>query len=372
MNFVVQQSKLLAALNHLTPVVPSRTTFTILTNALIEAQENQLRLTATDLDTFISITVPATVTEGGSLTVPAKMMQDLVRELDDEPLTLVTEEEMLKLSYSTGNYSFQGIARTEYPQVDLEPQGEPNFRLQGKDLVGLISSVKFAVSNEDARMILNGVLLKAGDNKILAAATDGHRLGYKSIERVSPECLAEGIVIPSKVLTHMVQLANGSLNEEIDIWVTKRNILLHSKDKVLYSRLVEGVYPAFENVIPKLQPNRLEVDREKFLSLIRRAMVMANTATHQVRLGISNDELSVSSFNPNKGSTAHDHIPCTYQGDTVEISFNARYLMDILREIDSPHVRVTLEGSTQATLFYPVEPAAEDEEFFCLLMPLRL
>ena len=372
MRFVIQQSQMQAALGDLIGVVPVRTTFTILTNVLIDALEDHLQLTATDLDTFISISLPATIQEAGSLTAPAKMLLDLIKELDDEPVSFQTEEDTLTISCSSGNYSVQGIARTEFPQVDLQPQGEPSFRLKGEDISGLIRPVQFAASTEETRMILNGILLKAAGSKIFSAATDGHRLGYKSLERVVPPSLENGIVLPNKVLQHILHLAGTSTAQDVDIWVTPRNILLRSKGHLVYTRLVEGTYPAFEHVVPKHQPYRMEMETDKLLAIIRRAYVMANSATHQVRLNLSDNELTVAASNPNKGSTATEKAACEYEGEPMEISFNARYLMEILRQISTPRTKVTLDGPGQAGLFYPVDTGNEEEEYFCLLMPLRM
>ncbi|MDR0787306.1 MAG: DNA polymerase III subunit beta [Gemmatimonadota bacterium] len=366
MKVSITREKLQEGLSAVAGSVPTRTTLPILTNILLETTANGLRLSGTDMDTSVSIIVPAEIEMGGAIAAPARKLQEIARELPTAPISLSAQGDAITISGGRSRFRLNGLSREEFPEYQVV-SFEENWKATGAELNELISHVTFAVSTEETRPILNGVLWELSPTEMRMVATNGHRLARMTIPRTGQG--AEGqLIVPPKALALVQKLFKP--DQEVQIARSDNHIGFQSGGVRIFTRLIEGTYPKYDQVIPKDNDKILIVDRAALNGAIRRMAIVASDQTHRIRLSAGGPMMKFSVQTPDLGEGSEE-LPVEYSGDPIEIGFNANYLLELLRYIPTDEVKMTLKAPERAVTLEPL--GNEDApDFLCLVMPLRL
>lgn len=349
------------------PSVPAKTTLPVLSNLLVEATKDGVRLSATDLDVAVTTVVPAEVDAEGGVTLPARKLVEITRELPNAGVRVAAiGDQRVQLECARAKFKLLGIPKEEFPRFPPVKFERP-WRVTSGDLQKLIEHVSFAASTEESRPILNGVLWELRPERMRMVATNGHRLARMELP-VSGGADSAELIVPPKALELVRRLFDPS--EEIEVARTENHLGFQSGQTRVFTRLIEGPYPNYEQVIPRENDKIATVDRQTLAAALRRVGVVASDQTHRVRLAFSGGTLRFSVNTPDLGE-AHDEIAVSYQGDPLEIGFNANYLLEILKYMPTDEVRLTFKAPERAAT---VEPVGWDDpaSYLCLVMPLRL
>lgn len=387
MKISIEKEELLKGIQSVIDIVPSKTALPVLSNILIDASNGQgVCLSATDLDISITCKLSATIEDAGSTTVPARKFSEIVRELPEESLSLIAEEGRVMLqrqSGAEGTYALMSVPADDFPELPTEIDGTEIAFADGEEdmpdsntLNEMVFKTNFAVSRDETRPVLNGVLWQVGDGRMTMVATDGHRLvKYSRIQQGLPENNTEAIV-PPRALNHVVKLMNGGINLQ-KAQFGQSHVLFSLGDEddgeaiQIFSRVIEGPYIGYEQVIPQNNGKRLRVSHSHLLPAVRRVSILASTQTHQLRLAIKKNELELSATSQEIGGEAREHLEVDYDAEEMVIGYNSTYLQDVLRRITCDEVLFELDSAVAAGIIRPGEQL-EGEDYLCLLMPLRL
>jgi DNA polymerase-3 subunit beta len=367
MQFTVAKSALLEALQICGNAVPGKSTLPILQNFLLSASEGELRVTATDLDLGVRIAIGVDLRQAGEIVVPARALLDVVRELPDLPVEFNVKDWHLVLR-SEGGFSCRlaGVDGSEFPALPAL-EGEDGFQVVSGELRKLSERTLFAVSTDQTRLALNGVLWEPTAGKMAMVATDGHRLGYSSTA-VESQGLTHGVIIPPKAIQQVLRVAVGE-DSQVEVHLADGSARFRVGVVEVFTKLIEGPYPNYSQVIPKSSSRVAVVHREDLTAIVRRVATLANRNTRQIRLSFAPGRLEISTQNLDVGGEGKDSLPIDYQGDAFDIGFNAGYLVEILKLVETPQVRLKMNQPTQACV---LEPASETPDTLFILMPLRL
>lgn len=366
MKFSLPRNDFQQLLQTVISAVPTKSTLPILSNVLIEAVDGKLTLVATDLDTSIRTTGPAEVATAGSITVPAKKLADIVRELPADEIRCSVSGTRVRIECRSGVFSIVGLEAEEYPQLPVM-DGEKKIAVPTYVLEQGVRRTAYAVSNDETRQMLTGVLIQVGKGTVTLVATDGHRLARAQFKG-DYAALEKDMILPPKALHQVVRLGAGTVT--IGLIVSKNYAIFDLGATTVYSRLIDGSFPNYEQVIPKNNPKQVSVSREELIAGVRRVAVLADMVTRQIKLSLRPErlELSVSTADIGEGT---EEVAVGYSGDPLDIGYNATYLLDILNAIDTPRVSIHLNTAITAGILRPEEPK-EGEDLLCLVMPLRL
>lgn len=368
MKFTLPKSRLEVNLQSILQVVPSKSTLPILTNILIEALENKLKISATDLDISITVTIECNVTKKGSISIPAKVLFEIIRELPESEITVETSGKQIELKVPNGSYKIGAIAPEEFPKLPAI-NTKKEITIDGTDFISSIRKTTFACSTDETRPALNGVLWQTKGDHMQMVATDGHRLAKMSTENKRLKGMYEDVIIPPKVLNLISKFA-GEKTSELGIVFGENNIIFNLGDIILTSRLLEGQYPDFDQVIPKDNDKKLVIARDELASAVRRVSILSNVLTHQVKFSLKKNSITLSTTNADMAGEGTETLECDYDGEPLELGYNANYIVEILGKIDSDDVVFELSSSVAAGLIYNVDKSKDD--YLCLVMPLRL
>ena len=387
MKVSIEKDELLKGIQAVIDIVPSKTALPVLSNILIDASNGQgVCLSATDLDISITCKLSATIEDAGSTTVPARKFSEIVRELPEESLSLIAEEGRVMLqrqSRAQGTYALMSVPADDFPELPTEIDGTEIAFADGEEdrpdsnaLNEMVFKTIFAVSRDETRPVLNGVLWQVGDGRMTMVATDGHRLvKYSRIQQGLPENNTEAIV-PPRALNHVVKLMNGGISlQKAQFGQSHVLFALGDEDDEdaiqIFSRVIEGPYIGYEQVIPQNNGKRLRVSNSHLLPAVRRVSILASTQTHQLRLAIKKNELELSATSQEIGGEAREHLDVDYDAEEMVIGYNSTYLQEVLRRITCDEVLFELDSAVAAGIIRPGEQL-EGEDYLCLLMPLRL
>ena len=378
MDLSIAQADLSYALQTALSSVPSKSTLPILQALLLEAEEGKLRITGTNLEVTTSITVPCSVEKSGRIAVQARHFADAVRKLPKGEVRVSEIDGKLVVSYGggKGKSSVPKLDDQDFPaQPEARPEG--SISLEGGILSRLIARTGYAVSSDETRPVLNGVLFEASSDQLTLVATDGHRLA-RARRKGKFETLPEGgFVVPGKTIQRVGRLANDATSPiEIGLAPSRNQAAFKTQvgdyDIVIFSRLLEGPYPNVDQVIPKEQPNSLIVSRGPMRDAIDRVSTHSDNITHQVRFELSANQVVLRVNTADVGS-GEETIEGSYDGGEMVVGYNAIYLLDILKSIESEKVIFRLDKPTSAGVIEPDGPLSdENESQLCLIMPLRL
>ncbi|MEN8375625.1 MAG: DNA polymerase III subunit beta [Gemmatimonadota bacterium] len=368
MKFSITRENFQQGLASVVATIPARTTLPVLSNILIEAEEDGVRMSGTDLDISVSVGVPADVEEGGAITVPAKKLQELARELPEQPIHVSTKGERFELVCGKASFKLNGLARDEFPTFP-EVDFSAGWSVNGGKLARMIGRTSFAVSTEESRPILNGVLWQLRPDSAVMVATNGHRLAKIRVPGDNAGVPEDDIIVPPKALAQVDRLFSGE--EMVDVARTENHLGFRAGATRVFTRIIEGPYPNYEQVIPKDNDRIARIGKEQFSHSLRRMAVVASDQTHRVRLSFNGPILRFGVETPDLGEATED-LEVDFRGEPLDIGFNANYLLEVLRFIPTDEVKMTFKGPERAST---IEPAGEDEDsadYLCLVMPLRL
>lgn len=366
MRLTISREKLQEALSAVAAAVPAKTTLPVLGNLLLETTDRGLRLSGTDLDIGVSTEVVADVESTGAITVPAKKLVEIVRELPPAPVKLgAAGEQRVTLECGRSRFKLLGLPRDEFPAFPGVDFGK-SWRIKSGDLQQLISHTAFAVSTEESRPILNGVLWEIRDQETRMVATNGHRLAKMEIPYSGAG--SGDFIIPPKALEQVRRLFPA--DEELEIARGENHLAFRSPFTSIFTRLIEGPYPNYDQVIPR-DNNRVAVmDKVALQSALKRMAVVASDQTHRVKLSFNSALLKFSVATPDLGE-GQDELPIRYDGDPIDIGFNGMYLLEVLRYMPTEEIRFTFREPERAATLEP-ENWQQPGKYLCLVMPLRL
>lgn len=369
MKFTVNKQTLYHSLQRMISVVPTKTTIPVLTNILFELNGNSLRLTGTDLEVSILTALEALGEKNGSAAFPAKKLFDLIRELPDTPLLFDCDgANRLTITTEKGVYKIGGESSEEYPHIAAE-EHDRKFTYSASGFMKLVEKTIFAVSTDELRTTLMGVLLELRANELRMVATDGHRLakvqdaGFAYAEEPSQ------VIMPIKAL----QLLGRNIDQvdQMELATSRDHITFKLGATTIYSKVINGQYPSYERVIPSDNKLTMHVERDLLSATVRRSSIFANQHTHQVRWQLEAGSLTLSAEDMESGGNSREAIPVEYNGEGMEIGYNANYVLEILRHVETEQVLFRLKDGGSAAIIEP-QPQPEGQHYMMLLMPIRL
>ena len=373
MRFTIAREKLQEGLNAVAASIPAKTTLPVLANILVETTERGIRLSGTDLDIAVSTEVAADVESQGAITIPAKKLTEIARELPPSPVKIAAAgEQRVTLECGRSRFKLLGLPRDEFPTFPTVRFNE-SWRVRSGDLQKLISHTAFAVSTEESRPILNGVLWELRPELMRMVATNGHRLSKMELPVSSTageggKAPSNDLIVPPKALEQIRRLFPAE--EELEIARGDNHLGFRSPVTSVFTRLIEGPYPNYEQVIPKDNDRIAIADRVALAGALKRMSVIASDQTHRIRLSFNAGMVKFSVQTPDLGE-AQDELPVRYTGDPFDIGFNANYLLEILKFIPTDEVKLTFKAPERAATLEP-EDWSDPAKYLCLVMPLRL
>jgi len=369
MKFSVNSNLLQRTLSKLGGVIQAKSTMPILEHFLLETVNNTLTATATDLAIWMTVTLDIKGEEDGQITIPAKRLMETLRSLIDTTVEFIADTTTNRITVRTqsGEYNMTGDQHSAFPQAQ-QFSSEHQFDLDGSILRRVIQKTAFAVSQDDLRPAMNGVLLQNNKGRLRAVATDGHRLVRYDVTVSQKVTMQKDVVIPVKTL----QVVGKSLEDEpATIMISPTHIRMKFPTWEVISRLIDENYPNYESVIPGDNTKVLTADRDALIQTIRRVALYASATTHQVRFDIAKDELRVAAQDIDFGWDAKEKLPCTFSDTVLMIGFNAAYLIDLLSHAEGKNVVFKFSVPTRAGIITPEEPN-DKEDLLMLVMPVRL
>jgi DNA polymerase-3 subunit beta len=367
MKATIERATLLRSLGHVQSVVERRNTIPILSNVLIEAgDEGSLRLMATDLDLQVDESVPANVSQSGAITVSAHTFFDIVRKLPEgSQVELSAAEGKMQVVAGRARFNLSTLPRDDFPVI-AEGDLPTRFELPAATLRQIIDKTKFAISSEETRYYLMGIFLHVADDLLKAAATDGHRLARITLPKPDGADGMPDVIIPRKCVTELRKLLD-ELEGTVEISLSATKVRFGLGSAVLTSKLIDGTFPDYNRVIPTGNDKLLKLDPKTFSAGVDRVSTIASEKTRAVKMSVDRDKVTLSVTSPENG-LAVEELAADYGSDSIEIGFNARYLMDILGEIDGDTVEVHLADAAAPTLLRENDKA----NALYVLMPMRV
>lgn len=368
MRFTISREKLQEGLTAVAASIPAKTTLPVLANILVETTDRGIRLSGTDLDIAVSTEVTADVEAPGAITIPARKLAEIARELPPAPVKIAASgEQRVSLECGRSRFKLLGLPRDEFPSFPTV-RFQESWRVRSGDLQKLISHTSFAVSTEESRPILNGVLWELRPEHMRMVATNGHRLSKMELPIRSAGAPASDLIVPPKALEQIRRLFPAE--EELEIARGDNHLGFRSPFTSVFTRLIEGPYPNYDQVIPRDNDRFAIADKSALMGALKRMSVIASDQTHRIRLSFNAGMLKFSVQTPDLGE-AQDELPVRYTGDPLDIGFNATYLLEILKFMPTEEVRLTFKAPERAATLEP-EGWADPAKFLCLVMPLRL
>lgn len=367
MRFNVSSSELVKALSAVSGAVPNKATLPILETILFETKDGRIRLTATDLEISIIEYMDADIEDGGSVAIPARRLIETLRQLPDIPVAFEVDEKFnIKFRTDKGTYKLVGEDPDEFPEVPNLDEGH-TLNTTKDIILKAIDKTLFAVSNDDLRPAMMGVYFDIGPDESKFVATDGHRLvKYIKTDLTSEEEVS--FIVPEKALS-LVQKALH--DEECDMQITDDHVQFKSGNTIVITRLINEQYPNYESVIPRENDKRLVISKDQMLSTVKRVSIFSSTTTRQIRLQMNPDKLTIRAEDIDMSSEAKETIACEYGDDEMEIGFNAKYLADVLGNVDDEEVHFEFSTPNRAGIVKPSEED-ENEQMLMLVMPVML
>ena len=367
MKATLERAVLLKSLGHVQSVVERRNTIPILSNVLLEAGEDgSLRLMATDLDLQVDERVEADVTQAGATTVPAHTFFDIVRKLPEgSQVQLTAADGKMEVVAGRARFNLQTLPRDDFPVI-AEGELPTRFELPAATLRQIIDKTRFAISNEETRYYLMGIFFHVADDKLKAAATDGHRLARVTVDKPEGADGMPDIIVPKKCVMELRKLLD-EVEGTVEVSLSGSKVRYGLGSAVLTSKLIDGTFPDYNRVIPTGNDKLLKVDPKSFMDGVDRVATIASEKTRAVKMAVDKDKITLSVTSPENG-LAVEEVPASYGNDGLEIGFNARYLMDILHEIEGDTVEVHLADAAAPTLLRE----NDQSQALYVLMPMRV
>ena len=371
MKFIVSSTSLLRQLQAVSGVLSSNNSLPILDNFLFDIDNNQLKISASDLETTMTTIVAIESKDTGSIAVPAKLLLETLKTFADQPLTFSIDESKfgIEIISDYGKYKLTGHDGNEFPKLP-NIESTSTLELDAAVLASAINKTIFATGNDELRPVMSGVFCQLSPENIIFVATDAHKLVRYRRNDAHAES-ASSFIIPKKPLNLLKNTLPG-VTGNVKIEYNNTNAFFSFENTKLVCRLIDGKYPNYEAVIPKENPNKLTVDRVSFLSSIRRVSIFSNKTTHQVRLKIAGSELSISAEDLDFANEASERLTCQYAGEDMEIGFNSKFLAEMLSNLSCENINLEMSAPNRAGILLPTEKDNEAEEILMLVMPVML
>lgn len=370
MRFIVSTPILLKQLQSISGASSSSTVLPILENFLFEIKENTLTISATDLQTSMVTSLTIESKEEGRVAMPSKILIDILKTLPDQPVSFAIDTTTLAVEISAGDgkYKLSGENADDFPKIPVIDNAS-SVSIPASVLSEAINKTIFAVSNDELRPAMSGVLVQISQQSTTFVATDAHKLvRYRRTDITAEK--ATSFIIPKKALS-LLKTSLPNDDQSVSVEYNNTNAFFKFGNIHLICRLIDERYPDYEAVIPQVNPNKLTVDRGIFLNSLRRVVIFANKTTHQVRLKISGSELHISAEDLDFSNEAHERLSCQYEGDDLEIGFNARFLVEMLANLETPDVVLEMSTPNRAGLLLPAV-SEDNEDILMLVMPVML
>lgn len=374
MKFVVSSTELLSHLAAISKVISSKSTMPILDNFLFQLSENELTITASDLESTLITSMELDNIEGeGTIAVPAKLLTDTLKEFPEQPLTFQvnTEDFGIEIFSDNGKFSIVGQNGEDFPELPvIDEEATSSINLSHVILQKGIEKTLFATADDELRPVMNGIYVEITPDYTSFVASDAHKLVRYRRSDATAE-FDSSFILPKKPAS---LLKNLLPKEEFDVKLEfdDKNAFFTLSNYKLICRLVEGNYPSYNSVIPTNNPNKMIIDRLAFYNTVKRVSVFSNQASNLIKLNINDNQLVVSAQDIDFSISAVERLNCEYEGDEIEIGFKSTFLQEIITNIPSGDVRLELSDPTRAGLLLPAETDDEDEDVLMLLMPMMI
>lgn len=370
MRFIVSSYQLLKQIQILNGVVSSNNTLPILDNFLFELDKNELKVSASDLETTITSTIKVESSDSGSMAINARLLLDTLKTFPEQPLTFkVKGENAIEIVYEQGECDMAFFDGEEFPKA-VEMESSSTTKIPGHILSTAISKTIFATGNDDLRPAMSGVFFQFSPKNLTFVATDAHKLVKYTRTDIKADKTAE-FIVPKKPL-NLLRGVLGGTDEEVEIEYNQVNAKVTYENITLVCRLIDGKYPNYESVIPKENPNKLTIDRLSFLNSVKRISIFSSKTTHQVKLKMAGTELNISAEDLDYANKADERLICDYQGSDMEIGFNSRFLSEMLNNLESENVQIEMSLPNRAGILTPIDGNEEGEEIIMLVMPVMV
>ncbi len=371
MKFKIVRSDFFKTLSHLQGIVDKKNSLPILSNILIEAKDNALTLSSTDMDISIIEKIDCNVLEDGSTTINAQILYDIVRKIDDnsEIEIISNDGKLLTLRADGSRFSLACLPKEDFPIIDKDNLGN-TIKINSKIIFKLIDKTKFAISNEETRYFLNGLyfnIIKEENNSILTlVGTDGHRLAKFSHNIEDNIDQVSGVIIPKKTIYELCKLLS-EIDKDVHISISSNKIIFTIDNIIFISKLIDGSFPDYKRVIPKDNSNILKINREILLSAVDRVSTIANEKSPVIKFKLLQNVLNLNTIN-NESSTASEDLKINYSGDEIEIGFNSKYIMDIVNNLGDEEISINLKDNTSPIIALE----NSNSNLVYVLMPMRV
>jgi DNA polymerase-3 subunit beta len=370
MRFIVSTSTLLKQLQAVNGASSSSTVLPILENFLFEIKESVLTISATDLQTSMTTSLPVESKEEGKIAIPSKILLETLKTLPDQPIAFTVDDNTfaIEISAGDGKYKLSGENGEDFPKIPVV-ENASSVNLPASVLAEAINKTIFAVSNDELRPAMTGVYCQLTPQHLTFVSTDAHKLvRYRRMDAKSDS--SASFILPKKALT-LLKSSLPSDDVNVSVEYNSTSAFFKFGNINLICRLIDERYPDYEAVIPQNNTNKLTVDRALFLNSLRRVVIFANKTTHQVRLKITGSELNISSEDIDFSNEAHERLGCQYEGEDMEIGFNAKFLIEMLNNLSGEEVSIEMSTPNRAGLLFP-QTNDENEDVLMLVMPVML
>ena len=369
MKFIVSSTQLLKHLQQISGVINANTVLPILEDFLFEIEKNKLTVVATDLETVMKIHMDIEAKDSGKVCIPAKILLESLKNIPEQPLTFNIDKNFgVEITSDNGKYKVMGENPDNFPKEPVADSAT-SFTIPSSALSTAINKCLFAVSNDDLRPAMTGVFFELSEKAITCVATDAHRLvRFSRLDVSCPQ--KDTFIVPKKPLT-LLKSVLPSNNDELEVSYNSNHLFVKHGGTELVCRLIDARFPDYKVVIPTDNPYKLTVNKNDFQSALRRVSVFSNKSTNQVALTITGSELQLAAQDVDFSFEGNERMTCQYDGEDLQIAFNAKFLIEMLSAADTEEVTIELSTPTKAGIIKPTEKD-ENEELLMLVMPLML
>lgn len=372
MKFIVKKEDLYEGIKIVERATSMKALQPVLMNILIETlDKGAIRLVATDLDYTVIAEVNAQVEEEGKITLPSKKLNDIVSKLDDSLITFeMTEgESVVNITCQKSRFDINGISAAEFPQdfMNIQLNEEEGLEIEIRPFVKAVKLAGFAAAPVDSSNVLSGVVCNISEDFLEIASTDGNRLARYREAINNKDKKSTTLIVPSKILNEIMKMSSFIDEETIKIYTKDSKIVIKSEKTMTISRLIEGQYPRYNQLIPDNYPKEAYVNVQKMISAIERVSVMVNEKTNIVCLTFADNDLKLEAYAPNAGKS-EDDVDIDYTGEELTIAFNYKFVLEVLRNMESENIKIKLNSPLSATMFLP----DNEEDYLCIIMPVQI
>ncbi len=371
LKFIVSSSTLLKQLQALSGVLQASNALPILDSFLFEINRNELVILASDIETTMSTVLSIESKDTGAVAIPSRLLMDTLKTFPEQPLTFTVDKKTyaIEIKSDYGKYKLAAMNGEDFPKTP-SPEASASFKVDAAVLARAVGKTLFASGNDELRPVMSGVYFQLASDNVTFVATDAHRLVRCKRSDLRSKSGAS-FIVPKKPLSQLKNIL-PTVDGEVQVQYNNTNAFFTFGPYRVICRLIDGKYPNYEAVIPKDNPNKLTADRNAFLNSIKRVSIFASKTTHQVRLKISGNEMTISAEDLDFSNEASERLTCQYKGEDLEIGFNSRFLTDMLSNMDGEEVTLEMSAPNRAGILRAAGSDNKNEDILMLVMPVML